>query len=282
MKRKLLFVLTICLISLAACTKNEVLDTTKPVIFLTGGTTHMLVGDMFVEPSVKVTDNVDTDITYTKSGDTVDPSKAGTYTIYYDATDKAGNKADQKSFTVHVYAFSDNMNIVNGGFETGDLTGWTIEEINGSSDAFNDAFVIDTNNRKEGTYFFDGSKTDDNKVGALRSSNFILGGSGWINFRLGGGNDIQTLYLAVYRATDDTMVAKFANRNPQKYGGNEFLVGYKFNLLTIDGVNLGDEFYIKIIDEKLENWAIIKIDDVKTFNLTEPSGTTYELTINQK
>lgn len=282
MKRKLLFVLTICLISLAACTKNEVLDTTKPVIFLTGGTTHMLVGDMFVEPSVKVTDNVDADITYTKSGDTVDPSKAGTYTIYYDATDKAGNNADQKSFTVHVYAFSDNMNIVNGGFETGDLTGWTIEEINGSSDAFKDTFVIDTNNRKEGTYFFDGSKTDDNKVGALRSSNFILGGSGWINFRLGGGNDIQTLYLAVYRANDDTMVAKFANRNPQKYGGNEFLVGYKFNLLTIDGVNLGDKFYIKIIDEKLENWAIIKIDDVKTFNLTEPSGTTYELTINQK
>lgn len=280
MKKIMLLTITIFLVMLAACTTTEA-DTTRPIILVNGGTTEIIVGGSFTPPSVVVSDNVDTDINVVISGDTVDVNTAGTYTIIYNAQDSAGNAAIEKSFTVIVYDFNEQMNIQNGGFETGDLSGWTIEEVNGSSDAFSDAFVISTTNRKEGTYFFDGSRTDDDKVGAIRSSNFILGGSGWINFRLGGGNDIETLYLAVYRASDNEMIAKFSNSNPQKYGGNEFLVGYKFNLLTVNGVTLGEELYIRVVDAKLENWAIIKIDDIVTFNIKEPSSTIYETVLNQ-
>ena len=67
----------------------------------------------------------------------------------------------------------------------------------------------------------------------------------------------------------------------KKYGGNEFLVGYKFNLLTINGITLGEELYIRVVDTKLENWAIIKIDDIVTFNIKEPSSTIYETVLNQ-
>ncbi|VEU82416.1 immunoglobulin-like domain-containing protein [Acholeplasma hippikon] len=279
MKKLLLFVLNLMLFVIVSCGSEK--DTTKPIILLSGGKTAIIVGDDFIGPQVSVTDNADDSIEVVISGDTIDTTKPGTYTLYYDATDSAGNKANQKSFTVTVYAYISNMDILNGGFETGNLSGWTIESIDGKSDAFKDEYVISANNRKEGTYFFDGSKTDDDKVGAIRSSNFILGGSGWINFRLGGGNDVEHLYLAIYRASDDVMIAKFANTNPQKYGGNEILVSYKFNLLTIPNVKLGDELYIRVVDTKLENWAIIKIDDIKTFNIEEPSQTTYETVLNQ-
>ena len=67
----------------------------------------------------------------------------------------------------------------------------------------------------------------------------------------------------------------------KKYGGNEFLVGYMFNLLTVQGVERGDELYIKVVDMKLENWAIIKIDDIVTFNIKEPSSIKYETVLNQ-
>ena len=210
-----LLCISLCLIVLTACTTTEK-DTTKPIILVSGGTTQMIVGDTFTPPSIHVSDNLDTDMRVVITGDTVDVNVPGVYTLVYNAQDTSGNSAIEKTFTVTVYDYNEQMNIVNGGFETGNLNGWTLEEVNGSSDAFSDALVINTANRKEGTYFFDGSKTDDDKVGAIRSTNFILGGSGWMNFRLGGGNDIETLYLAVYRASDNEMVAKFSNSNPQK------------------------------------------------------------------
>lgn len=280
MKKFFLLLTVLGLGLLVGCTQAEN-DNIKPIILVNGGTTSMITGGEFTPPSIVVSDNKDEDIEVVVSGDTLMVNQAGTYTFKYNATDKAGNTANEKTFTVVVYEYTATMDIQNGGFETGDLSGWTIEQINGSSDAFKNEFVISTDNRKAGTYFFDGSKTDDDKVGAIRSSNFVLGGSGWINFRLGGGNDKDNLYLAVYRASDDSMVARFANSNPQKYGGNEFLVGYKFNLLSIPGLTRGETLYIKVVDTKLENWAIIKIDDIKTFTIEEPTSNTYDISINQ-
>ena len=272
--KKFILCLSFCSLVLMGCTSTK--DEKKPVILITGGTEAIIVGDTYELPSVFVTDDIDQDIKVNISGDTINPLVAGVYTIYYDAEDKAGNQADQKSYTLTVYDYQTDMDILNGSFETGDLIGWQIESINGQSDAFHADYVIDENNRKDGTYFFDGSETDDDKIGALRSSTFRLGGNGWISFRLGGGNDIETLFLGIYRASDDTLVTKFANSNPQKYGGNEFLVGYKCDLLQIEGMVLGESYYIKIVDQKLENWAIIKIDDIKTFHVIEPSSLTYE------
>lgn len=280
MKKIFLWITVLSFGLLVGCTQKET-DNIKPIILVSGGTTAMITSGEFTPPSVVVSDNQDSDITVVVSGDTVNVNQAGTYTLKYNATDKAGNTAVEKTFTVTIYDYAPNMDIQNGGFETGDLAGWTIEQIGGSSDAFKNEFVISTNNRKEGTYFFDGSKTDDDKVGSIRSSNFVLGGSGWIHFRLGGGNDKDNLYLAVYRASDDSMVARFANSNPQKYGGNEFLVGYKFNLLSISGLTRGETLYIKVVDTKLENWAIIKIDDIKTFTIEEPTSNTYDIASNQ-
>jgi len=69
-------------------------DTSAPTISLKGNKLITLeIGDTYAEPGVNIYDN-DTKVTptLTTSGN-VDTSRAGTYTITYTATDKAGNKA---------------------------------------------------------------------------------------------------------------------------------------------------------------------------------------------
>ena len=86
--------------------KMYFVDFVKPVITLHGPSVMQVqVGDVFDDPGYTATDNVDGDITpkVIKSGDTVDTSRAGTYTILYDVTDSAGNAAEQKQRVVEVY-----------------------------------------------------------------------------------------------------------------------------------------------------------------------------------
>ncbi|MBI3633769.1 MAG: DUF5011 domain-containing protein [Candidatus Vogelbacteria bacterium] len=71
-------------------------DTEAPVITLNGDASSTLnVGDSFVDQGATVTDNVDHNLGVTVSG-SVDTNTSGVYSLYYDATDNAGNKAEQK------------------------------------------------------------------------------------------------------------------------------------------------------------------------------------------
>ncbi|MFT7560958.1 MAG: hypothetical protein ACI93R_002883 [Flavobacteriales bacterium] len=67
------------------------LDTTVPEISLIGDANMTItVGDVYEEPGSNVTDNVDTGLTATISGE-VDTETAGTYILTYAAEDSAGN-----------------------------------------------------------------------------------------------------------------------------------------------------------------------------------------------
>jgi len=82
-------------------------DATPPVTTLNGDTAMTLAfGSSFTDPGATATDNIDGDITakIVVSGDTVNTSIAGTYTIKYDVSDAAGNPAIQKIRTVIVEA----------------------------------------------------------------------------------------------------------------------------------------------------------------------------------
>jgi hypothetical protein len=80
-----------------------VLDTTPPVITLTGSSTiDLTVGDTYTEQGATATDNVDGTDPVTVGGDTVDTSTVGTYIVTYDAVDAAGNHATQVTRTVNV------------------------------------------------------------------------------------------------------------------------------------------------------------------------------------
>ena len=88
---------------------NGSVDTTNPVITLTGASTiNLTVGDTFTDPGATATDDVDGDLTssITTSG-TVNTSTAGTYTIDYSVSDAAGNAATQVERTIIVSAAAD-------------------------------------------------------------------------------------------------------------------------------------------------------------------------------
>ena len=80
-------------------------DTTKPVITLTKTSDTIKVGDSFNANSYiqSATDDTDGNIIskVVKSG-SVNTNVPGTYTVKYDVTDNAGNKADTKTLTVTV------------------------------------------------------------------------------------------------------------------------------------------------------------------------------------
>ena len=82
----------------------SVVDTTSPVITLAGASQVTVpVGSTYVEPGYTATDREDGDLTgsVTVTG-TVDTTRTGTYTLYYDVTDISGNAAVQQSRTVSV------------------------------------------------------------------------------------------------------------------------------------------------------------------------------------
>ena len=84
--------------------KVSVDDQTAPTITLTGSSQMTIqVGSTYAEPGYTATDNYDGDLTgsVTVTG-SVDTTQAGTYRLYYDVTDGAGNAAVQQVRTVSV------------------------------------------------------------------------------------------------------------------------------------------------------------------------------------
>lgn len=70
-------------------------DTVAPVITLNGAESlELTAGGTYTELGATATDNVDSTVTVTTSG-SVDTSTAGSYTITYTATDRAGNTASK-------------------------------------------------------------------------------------------------------------------------------------------------------------------------------------------
>nr|WP_145162954.1 S-layer homology domain-containing protein [Paenibacillus terrae] len=91
---------------------TEPADTVAPVITLKGeGTVTLAYGADYVDAGVTITDNKDTGlkakVTYSKDGkvvDKIDTEVAGTYTIHYNVSDAAGNRAKEVTRTVVVDA----------------------------------------------------------------------------------------------------------------------------------------------------------------------------------
>ncbi|MCA0755984.1 GH32 C-terminal domain-containing protein [Paenibacillus sp. N4] len=154
--------------------------------------------------------------------------------------------------------------IPNPDFESGDLTGWTAE-----GEAFtNENVVTDTDwgwgccFNKQGVYHVWGAKTGDVPTGTLSSAPFVLGGSGDISFLIGGGNDIEKLYVALVRAEDDTELMKIAN--------NEWKDDGTLRRVHMNAEDyLGETVYMKVVDNHTGGWGHISVDDFRVLNEPE-------------
>lgn len=81
----------------------QVIDTTPPVIFLSGGSVSLKVGRSYPEPGYSASDNIDGDLSGSVIvGGNLNTNAVGTYTVTYDISDASANSAIQKSRTVMV------------------------------------------------------------------------------------------------------------------------------------------------------------------------------------
>ena len=171
--------------------------------------------------------------------------------------------------------------LVNGGFETGNLSGWTV--VNGK--AFTDACVSSATTwwaenipfNQDGLFHLDGWGANETDTGVLRSSTFVLGKSGWISFKLGGGKNTSLCYVSV-KKEDGTEVARFGNTAfanvhfPHVDQGMNLanLVQYKADLTAY----LGQRLYIEIVDNATSDWGVVFADSFNMANDAQPGGLT--------
>ena len=147
-----------------------------------------------------------------------------------DEENNGGNPQNAQTPAIHT--------ILNGGFESADLSGWTVEYGNAFDDSCVSSvkeFVFDYDDKQNrlpinqtGNWYlcgkgFDG-KNSNARTGAIRSTKFVLDGDGIITMKLAGGATVtgkgtnvdnkareRLCYVGVYSAKDDRMLAMQTN-----------------------------------------------------------------------
>lgn len=168
--------------------------------------------------------------------------------------------------------------IQNPGFESGDLSGWTVEE----GEAFGPNSVSDETTwwaeeipyNQEGAYHLNGWKYAESATGMLRSSTFELGGTGWITFRLGGGKHTDQVYVSVIEADTGNLIARYGNSEFNESGFPDpaqglrlaNMVQYKADLSP----HIGKKLYLEIVDHATSDWGLIFADAFHTFHEIVP------------
>ena len=166
----------------------------------------------------------------------------------------------------------------NGGFETGDFTGWILPEgwptdENGnpkglSSDKTYWAEEMPFN--QAGEYHLDSwalmPEIPEPEAWHITSSHFILGGVGYITVRMGG----RTAAVKVFKA-DGTQIGLFRNRHFKDSGFPSVKKGVggswaDIATFIIDlSEYIGEELYLELWDEESPgSWAVAFFDEVVT------------------
>ena len=171
--------------------------------------------------------------------------------------------------------------LYNGGFDL-DLDGWTLDgmldgeendaALGGISEETgyweNDPSGVDPLFYNDGKFFSAyAAGAAEGATGSLRSSNFIVGGSGWITYKLGGAKNIEQVYLEVVSA-DGAKRVTLPNFDWSDNAGSLVrgctLVSYRANLLEY-GFSFGEEVYLLLTDNGANDYGLFFLDSVVTY-----------------
>lgn len=168
--------------------------------------------------------------------------------------------------------------VKNGGFETGDLTGWTL--VNSQIGAVSNASRYWLNDSespngfsfgKDGEWFFNAYATDaEGATGSLTSSSFVIGNSGWLTFKLGAARHVTQVWIDVYDAGTGEILARYGNTAWQertdgvKSGCS--LIAYKADLSAY----IGRTVKIRVVDNATNDYGLFFADSFDAWHDAEP------------
>ncbi len=225
---------------------------------------------------VSITKVTAEDGTETTDGfDAFDMSTPGIYQVTYGATYE--DKTVETAFTV--VAMADHNSVANGGFESGNLAGWTVLTDGWSVVEGQAAGVINAENywgealpyNQAGSYHLDGwnNGLDEGATWAVQSTNFTLAGSGWISVRMGGHAAAVHVYTADGTEVGYYKQTRFNDANFPSVGAGGSWADMGTYVMDLSAY-LGQELYIVLADEQAEGWAHAFFDEVVTYYETAP------------
>lgn len=182
----------------------------------------------------------------------------------------------------HVYQENEGTEyqVKNGGFETGDLTDWTLVGNIGAVSNETNYWHNDSLNADgfpfglDGTYMFSAYAIEglEGNKGTLKSSTFTVSESGWISYKLGGAKNSTYVHVDVVEAATGKILKRYYNQNHKYEEVGNIRLGCELNWYKANVEDLiGKEVYLRVSDYASADFGLFFLDSVDTLHLAEPN-----------
>lgn len=172
--------------------------------------------------------------------------------------------------------------VKNGGFETGDLTDWTLTGNIGA--VSNETHYWKTDELApgvgfpfglDGAHMFSAYAIDglEGNRGVLESATFTVSKGGWITYKLGGAKNSTYVHMDVVEAATGKILKRYYNQNHRYEVVDGIRLGCELNAYKANLTDcIGKEVYLRFADYASADFGLFFLDSVDTLYLAEPVG----------